>query len=128
MQSMKECVLSIVFAVALALATPVQPALAQDESENAAASQAADLVKPPPLPPKVQDEQIEPTVTIREEEDQLIEEYRYNGEVYMIKVTPERGIPYYFIDTDGDGKLEKNERLHSMEPVDPVHWKLWEWK
>jgi hypothetical protein len=88
-----------------------------------------DLEKPPPLPPKVQDEQIEPTVTIREEEERLIEEYSYNGNVYMVKVTPKAGgTPYYYIDTDGDGTLELDEYSRSMNPVQPVYWKIAEWK
>ena len=70
-----------------------------------------DLEKPPPLPPpqpagqegdvpippKIQDELVEPTVTIREEDDRRIEEYRMNGQVYMVKVTPRGGVPYYYI-------------------------------
>lgn len=103
-----------------------QAALAQDE--GVPPDPADDLKKPPPLPPKVQDEQIEPTVTIREEDDQRVEEYSYNGRVYMIKVTPENGIPYYYVDTDGDGNVEKDEKHHSLDPVDPVHWKVKEWK
>ena len=97
-----------------------------------------DLEKPPPIPPessgdvpippKVQDEQIEPTVTIREEEDRMIEEYRLDGQVYMVKVTPEGGVPYYYIDTDGDGKLELDIDQQAMNPVQPVYWKIKEWK
>jgi hypothetical protein len=97
-----------------------------------------DLEKPPkipnavveeePLPPKVQDEQLEPTVTIREEEDRRIEEYRMNGRVYMIKVTPEEGVPYYYVDTDGDGQLELDVDQQALNPVQPVHWKIKEWK
>jgi len=97
-----------------------------------------DLEKPPPIPPadgedvpippKVQDEQIEPTVTIRKEEDRMIEEYRYDGQVYMVKVTPTGGIPYYYIDTDGDGKLELDVDQQALNPVQPVHWKIKEWK
>ena len=98
-----------------------------------------DLEKPPPIPPqgtagdvpippKVQDEQIEPTVTIREEEDRRIEEYRLNGQVYMVKVTPEGGPPYYYVDTDGDGKLELDVDRSAMNPVQPVHWKVLEWE
>ena len=97
-----------------------------------------DLEKPPeipnevvgeePLPPKIQDEQIEPTVTIREEEDRRIEEYRMNGRVYMIKVTPKKGIPYYYMDTDGDGQLELDLDQQALNPVQPVHWKIKEWK
>ena len=97
-----------------------------------------DLEKPPPvppesaedvpIPPKVPGEQIEPTVTIREEEDRLIEEYRFNGQVYMVKVTPRGGVPYYYIDTDGDGKLELDVDKQALNPVQPVYWKIKEWK
>lgn len=97
-----------------------------------------DLEKPPPIPPvdakempippKVQDEQIEPTVTIREEEERLIEEYRMNGQIYMVKITPKGGIPYYYIDTDGDGRLELDVDKQAMNPVQPVYWKIKEWK
>ena len=97
-----------------------------------------DLAKPPPIPPadaedvpippKIQEEQIVPTVTIREEEDRMIEEYRLDGQIYMVKVTPRGGIPYYYIDTDGDGKLELDMDQSAMNPVQPVHWKVKEWK
>jgi hypothetical protein len=97
-----------------------------------------DLEKPPPIPPedaqdvpippKVPQEQIEPTVTIREEEERLIEEYRFNGRVYMVKITPRGGVPYYYIDTDGDGTLELDVDKQAMNPVQPVYWKIKEWK
>ena len=87
-----------------------------------------DLEAPPPLPPKIQDEQIQPTVTIREEEDRIIEEYSYNGQVYMVKVTPQVGEPYYYMDLDGDGSLERDERSRAFQPVEPAQWKIKEWK
>lgn len=97
-----------------------------------------DLEKPPKisetvrteeaLPPKVQGEQLEPTVTIRDEKDRQIEEYRLNGRVYMIKITPKKGIPYYYIDADGDGQLELDENQQTLNPVQPVQWKIKEWK
>ena len=97
-----------------------------------------DLARPPPIPPenaadvpippKIQDEQLEPTVTIREEEERTIEEYRFNGQVYMVKITPKGGIPYYYIDTDGDGKLELDADKQALSPVQPVYWKVKEWK
>jgi len=97
-----------------------------------------DLERPPPIPPeaaadvpippKIQDEQLEPTVTIREEEERTIEEYRFNGQVYMVKITPKVGIPYYYIDTDGDGKLELDADKQALNPVQPVYWKVKEWQ
>ena len=88
----------------------------------------AEAAEEMPLPPKIQDEQIEPTVTIREEEERLIEEYRMNGQVYMVKITPKGGIPYYYIDTDGDGRLELDVDQQALNPVQPVYWKIKEWK
>jgi hypothetical protein len=103
-----------------------------------ALSAQEDLERPPPIPPesaqdvpippKIQDEEIEPTVTIREEEGQRIEEYRLNGRVYMVKVTPENGVPYYYMDDDGDGRLELDTTRSALNPVAPVYWKVKEWK
>lgn len=80
-----------------------------------------------PIPPKIQEEQFDPTVRIIEEDDRLIEEYSSNGRVYMVKVTPKKGIPYYYIDTDGDGKLELDADQRALNPVQPVYWKVAEW-
>ncbi len=102
-------------------------AFAQD-GENAPPHDP-ELEKPPPLPPKVQDEQIEPAVTIRDEEERRVEEYSLNGRVYMVKVTPKGSeVSYYYIDTDGDGTLELDERSRALNPVQPAQWKIAEWK
>jgi hypothetical protein len=101
--------------------------LAQEDLERPPPIPAEDAQEMP-IPPKVQDEQFEPTVTIREEEDRLIEEYRMNGQVYMVKITPRVGLPYYYIDTDGDGRLELDVDQQALNPVQPVYWKIKEWK
>ncbi|MBT8039564.1 MAG: DUF2782 domain-containing protein [Xanthomonadales bacterium] len=80
-----------------------------------------------PIPPKIQEEQIEPTVRIIDEEDRRIEEYSRNGQVYMVKVTPAKGPAYYYIDTNGDGKLELDPDQQALNPVQPVYWKIKEW-
>ena len=100
----------------------VAPAFAQNDP--AAPPPIADE---PPIPPKVQDEQIEPTVNIRKEEDRTIEEYSLNGRVYMVKITPAKGRPYYYLDEDGDGTLELQPGDEAMNPVRPVYWKIKEW-
>lgn len=113
-----------VAAFCLALLLPMS-ALAQDDLERPP-DIPPESVGEQPLPPKVQDEQIEPTVTIRDEEGKRIEEYSRNGQVYMVKVIPEKGVPYYYIDSDGDGQLETSP-TKDLEQVKPVYWKVKEW-
>lgn len=64
---------------------------------------AATAPPPPQLDPNEPVE--EPQVTITKQTDQTIEEYRYGGKLYMIKVTPKVGPPYYLVDDQGDGKF-----------------------
>jgi hypothetical protein len=82
---------------------------------------------PEPLPPKIQDsdDQIQPQVVIRREEGRTVEEYSIGGAVYMIRIVPAVGPPYYLIDTTGDGNFDS--RHEHMEPVRPAHWKIIDW-
>lgn len=127
-------------AVLLAAGLAAGAAVAQDE-------EAEDLAAPPPIPPvdaapaepveedvpippKVLDEssRVEPTVEIRrDEDDNIVEEYRLEGRVYMVKVTPKNGVPYYYLDDDGDGQLEIRESDRAAYPVKPIYWKIKEW-
>ncbi len=67
----------------------------------------SDVPLPPSLPDPVQSgEVLEPEVTIIESDKGTIHEYRANGQVYMIKVQPVVGPPYYLMDTDGDGQMD----------------------
>jgi hypothetical protein len=88
----------------------------------------ADIAAPPPIPPKVPGEEMEVTVDIRTEEGRTIEEYKRNGHVYMVKVTPEKGVPFYYMDHNGDGQLELQPGDEGLDPVQPVFWKVKEWK
>ncbi|WP_292356097.1 MULTISPECIES: DUF2782 domain-containing protein [unclassified Methylophaga] len=85
-----------------------------------------DLSEPPVVPPTLQDgESIEPEITIIQEEDRTIEEYRANGQLYMIKITPDIGPSYYLMDTDGDGSLETQK--HNLANPEVPNWILLEW-
>jgi hypothetical protein len=64
---------------------------------------------PPPAPAPAQTD--EPQVTVIKRADQTIEEYRSGGRLYMIKVTPKVGRPYYLVDDRGDGKFARQESL-----------------
>jgi len=97
-------------------------AMAQQKTQ-----QNTDPAAPPPIPPKVPGEEIEPSVVITEREGERIEEYRQDGRVYMIKITPVKGPAYYYLDEDGDGQLELRESDRRLNPVQPVYWKLKEW-
>jgi len=45
-------------------------------------------------------------VTIKGDKNEAISEFRINGQLYMIRITPKKGLPYYLVDGDGDGNLE----------------------
>ncbi|HTP97642.1 MAG TPA: DUF2782 domain-containing protein [Burkholderiales bacterium] len=77
--------------------------------------------EPPPPPPGMElDPALEPQVTIRQESSQTVEEYRINGKLYMMKVTPRNGPPFYLIDERGDGKFARQETFDSG--VRPPMW------
>ncbi len=82
--------------------------------------------EPPELPDPVESgENIEPQVTIIRKEDAVIEEYRINGFLYMVKVTPAIGPSYYLIDKDGDGQMDS--RRHELDDVIVPQWVLFTW-
>jgi len=64
----------------------------------------------------------EPAVTITKQTEQTIEEFRSGGRLFMIKVTPKVGPPYYLIDDRGDGKFSRQESLDSG--FRPPRWKI----
>lgn len=69
----------------------------------------------------------EPEVTIIQSDGKRIEEYRVNGQLYMIKVTPRKGPPYYLVDSDGDGLLETRRNDLASDMLTP-QWILFRWK
>ncbi len=90
-------------------------------------SEFQEALPPPELSDPIQSGQaIEPEVTIIRKEDQLIEEYRINGSLYMVKITPSIGPAYYLIDQDGDGKLESRTSRLGSESTAP-QWILFQW-
>ena len=91
-----------------------------DKAEN------PDPAAPPPIPPKVPGEQLVPTVEITEREGERIEEYSQNGRVYMIKITPNSGPPYYLVDPDGSGDYEMRRHSAGMD-IQVPQWSLISW-
>jgi len=57
-----------------------------------------------------------PSVTIKPSSQGQVEEYRSNGKLYMLKVTPKVGKPYYLIDPTGEGRFNRMETLPGLQP------------
>ena len=52
-------------------------------------------------------------VTITKRGEDKVEEFRMNGKLYMLKVTPPHGVSYYLIDNQGDGKWSRQDSRDS---------------
>ncbi len=96
-----------------------------------APAQAADPAAPPQPAPPVRpadtgDESFQPEVRIYGSERGKVEEYSVRGQVYMHKITPKAGPPYYLIDQDGDGRLE-TQHQGPFENISVPHWVLLRW-
>lgn len=82
-------------------------------------------VPPPPPGMEAFDAALEPQVTIVRTETETREEYRSNGKLYMVKVTPVAGPVYYLIDQVGDGNFVQSDALDKM--VRPPMWTIKSW-
>lgn len=81
----------------------------------------APIPAPPPPPAGYEaDAALEPQVTIRRQGEDKVEEYRVNGKLYMIKVTPLHGQSYYLVDREGQGNFSRHDLTGA--PVRPPMW------
>jgi hypothetical protein len=72
---------------------------------------------PPPPPPEqssVPSVEAEPEITIVTKGTEIHEEHRVNGRLYMVKVTPKHGKPYYLIDKEGSGQFRRSDQEPSV--------------
>lgn len=91
----------------------------------AAQTRPADLQpipEPPPPPPGLADPALEPQVTIKKRGEDRVEEYRMNGKLYMIKVTPPHGTAYYLVDPKGDGGFVREEIIGGEKTLSVPMW------
>ncbi|EJM49831.1 Protein of unknown function (DUF2782) [Pseudomonas sp. GM33] len=66
----------------------------------------------------------DPDVTIRTEGDKTIQEYRQNGFLYAIKVTPKVGKPYFLVRADGsEGNFIRSDYPDMLIPA----WEIFKW-
>ncbi len=83
--------------------------------------QAPEAVESP-----VTGEAVEPDITIREEGQQIITEYRVNGLLYMVRIQPQFGPPYFLVDTNGDGMIDMSDRSPFNNNI--PQWLLFSWQ
>lgn len=62
-------------------------------------------------------------VTVHDEGDNSIQEYRRSGELFMVVVTPKHGVPQTYM-VDPQGRVVDE---HGQKPVRPVMYKVMEW-
>ncbi len=101
----------------LGLVLLASAAIAEDEQT---------AVPAPEAPPQVESgEVLEPEVTIVESDKGKIYRYSINGKIYMVKVVPTSGAPYYFIDSNGDGQLDA--RADDIKEASVQQWEILSW-
>lgn len=84
----------------------------------------AGLLASVPLASFAQQPEGEPEVTIRQEEDRTVEEYRVNGFLYAIKITPKHGKTYFLVRADGnEGNFVRSDQPDMLIPS----WKIFSW-
>ena len=82
------------------------------------------IPEPPPPPPGFElDPALEPQVTIQRRGTETVEEFRIQGRLYMIKVTPAHGVPYYLIDDVGRGDFARRDNYdtRTRPPMWVIH-------
>jgi hypothetical protein len=110
----------LLIAAALLLAAPLT-LLAQDARPPV----LQPLPEPPPPPPGYElDPALEPQVTILKRGADVVEEYRLGGKLYMLKVTPPHGRPYYMVDQRGDGNFIRMD--HYDGGIRPPMWVIFQ--
>jgi len=96
-------------------------------AQEAAEDEFDAVPEPPDLPDRLQSGQtIEPEVVIVRRGEDVIQEYRVNGILYMVKITPAVGKPYYLVDRNGDGSLE-SRITEGYERMTVPQWVLFSW-
>jgi len=105
------------------LATPILLALG-GYGLTLAEEKAIDVPPPPVIPEDIDEESMQADVVIRKGKDQVVEEFRVNGQLYMVRITPKIGKPYYIRYPDGaNGRPIRRE----LDDINTPFWKLFEW-
>lgn len=93
----------------------VAPAFAQEDSAQPSPPPAATDAPAP-------EEDAVPDIRIVEKARAQHQEYRLNGRLYMIRVVPKHGKPYYLVDPSGDGLFRRHNG--PLEDIAVPQWVL----
>lgn len=77
------------------------------------------------VPPDA-DQDLEPAVTVKQYPNRTEEEYRVNGNLYAIRIQPEKAPPYYLVDREGTGNFDLRQSEVGA-PIQPPQWTLFRW-
>jgi hypothetical protein len=98
--------------------------------ESPTAPPPAKPLDAPPLPPEVQKaaEATElPVITVRQNGNERVEEYRKKGVLYFVRVVPPEGPPRYYVDNRSSVPPDIQQLSAPSGHVEPVYYKLVEW-
>ncbi len=101
-------------AMAAAQPSPIPPPMPAEVPPPVAPPAAASPAPPPP--PRAPydtgaDTDLEPQVTIIRRETETVEEFRVNGELRYVKVTPRLGPPYYLVPRGNGQSFVRSDSL-----------------
>ena len=98
--------------------------------DSVTSDKPAAVPEPPDLPMPVESgeplEPEEPEIIIKRRGKKTIQEYRINGALYMVKIVPDIGPPYYLIDSDGDGNMDVR-KTDLQKTIKVPQWVLFRW-
>lgn len=110
--------------IATGIALIAVPTLAQKPSQEPPKLEALPDAPPPPPGGSNIEDASQPTVTIRQEGNNKIEEFRINGRHYATRVTPKVGKPYLLVDPDGKGRMNPVDDIPAR--LRPPQWTLFQ--
>ena len=102
-------------------ATP-QAAPAQAPAAASAPAQEGSSLQPR-KPEPIRSGEPMPEVSVHQQGENTVQEYRRNGQLYMVVVTPPSGIAQTYM-VDPSGRLVDE---HGQKPARPVMYKILEW-
>lgn len=120
---MRLIILILLLSAALPAAAQSKPSKPKDLQPIPEVPEPPEIALPSPGTDQ-DDAALEPQVTITKRGEDKIEEYRINGRLYMIKVTPRIGLPYYLIDNQGDGTFSAGGSGGLDQNIRPPMWIL----